>query len=282
MDNADFLTRIRTANTFLFSPASRPEMVRKALNKVSSPVIIDLEDAVALDEKQQARHYLDELLPHAATTHGGTIVRVNAPTDEQFLLDMESISNILEGNEQLRAGTVVMLAKAESAWSVDEVRRHLPGTPVLPLIESALGVINAVELAASDGVLRLALGALDLAAETGTDPESATIDHARTSMVLASAAAGLPGPVDSPRPEFGELEAVSTAARHARSLGFRGILCIHPAQIDPARDAFAPTEEEISWAHSVIGAADGASSVDGAMVDRPVLLRAQEILSSER
>lgn len=154
--------------------------------------------------------------------------------------------------------------------------------PLLPLIESALGVMNAMELATSDGVIRLALGALDLAAETGADPDSATIDHARTTMVLASAAAGLPGPVDSPRPEFRAPETVSTAARHARSLGFRGMLCIHPAQIDPARSAFAPTDEEIRWAHSVIGAADGASSVDGAMVDRPVLLRARAILSAER
>ncbi|HEY6934890.1 MAG TPA: aldolase/citrate lyase family protein, partial [Marmoricola sp.] len=153
------------------------------------------------------------------------------------------------------------------------------GVPVLAIVETARGVLRCDELADADGVVRLAFGALDLAADLGTD-DPGTLAQVRTQLLIASRAAGLAGPVDSVTTEVTDGEVAGRDAAAARAVGMRGKLCVHPRQVGPVSAAFAPTAEEVTWARRVLEAvADGGVGVvDGQMVDAPVLARARRIL----
>ena len=150
---------------------------------------------------------------------------------------------------------------------------------VVALVETARGVEDAGELAAVPSVTRLAFGGVDLAAELGVSPEDREpFAYARSRLVTTSAAAGLPAPVDGVTTDLRDTSQLEDDVRYARRMGFGGKLCIHPSQVAPVRDGFAPTEAERAWAHRVLAAGDGVSVVDGRMVDRPVLARARHIL----
>jgi len=146
------------------------------------------------------------------------------------------------------------------------------------LVESALGVANALELARVPGVTRLAMGAIDLALDLDAEADSPVLDYARAQIVVASRAAGIAAPLDSPSIAIGDLQAVEQSARTGRGFGFGGKLCIHPAQLDPVRMAFTPNEKQIAWARSVVSAGEAAVQVDGQMIDRPVTEKARRIL----
>jgi citrate lyase subunit beta/citryl-CoA lyase len=115
---------------------------------------------------------------------------------------------------------------------------------------------------------------LDLDAEA----DSPVLDYARAQIVVASRAAGIAAPLDSPSIAITDLHSVEQSARTGRGFGFSGKLCIHPAQLKPVRTAFTPTEEQITWARSVVSAGDAAVQVAGQMIDKPVTERARRIL----
>lgn len=258
------MTLLHTARTALFAPANRPDRARKALDGPAELVILDLEDAVGPQDKDAARSILLDIL-QSPTARDTIVVRVNHPDTDTGAADLEA----LQGQE-----VTVMIPKmtADTALPAD--------VPVIGLIESAAGVRDLHQIAALEGIERLALGAVDLAAELGCAPDSPTIDAVRSQLVIASAAVGMPAPLESPCVNFRDVEVVSAAAGRARRDGFGGMLCIHPAQLEPVTTAFRPTDEEVDWARKVLASGDDASSLDGEMVDRPVLLRAQRILSS--
>lgn len=178
-------------------------------------------------------------------------------------------------------GCAVMVPKAENP----RVLASLTGHPVIALIESAAGVLAAADIAEIDGVVRLALGTFDLATQLGVDPVDAeALAATRGAVVLASAAAGLTGPVDGVTAAIDDAERLTADTAYARRLGFAGKLCIHPRQLTPVAAAFRPSEEELAWARRIVDAADatGVAQVDGAMVDKPVVERAQRLLAAER
>lgn len=127
-----------------------------------------------------------------------------------------------------------------------------------------------------------AFGSLDDAADVGVEHTWEALLHARSMVVLASRVGGCPGPVDGVTTALRDPETLERDVAAARALGFTGKLCIHPAQVDAVRQGFAPTQEEVAWARRVVAAVEaepaGAVSVDGAMVDKPVLDRARRIL----
>src|SRR5699024_12035066 len=127
-------------------------------------------------------------------------------------------------------------------------------------------------LAAHPAITRLALGAVDLSTELGCEHRSATIDTVRSQIVIASVAAHLSAPLESPCVNFRDETVDFDAAQRARQDGFGGMLCIHPAQLSTVRSAFARSEKDIEWTHRVMAAGDSAASVYGEMVDRTVLL----------
>jgi citrate lyase subunit beta/citryl-CoA lyase len=163
------------------------------------------------------------------------------------------------------------------------------GPPVLAIVETALGVRSAFEIASAPRVAALLLGAVDLGAEVGLEPrpDAQEILYARSKLALDSAAAGVRGPFDVVHLDIRDEAGLEEQCRLARALGFRGKVCIHPAQIATVNRLFAPSEQELVRAREVIAAFEGQDegvvALNGTMIDRPVVERARRLLAeSER
>jgi citrate lyase subunit beta / citryl-CoA lyase len=263
------------AVTALFVPGDRPDRFARAAAAGPDLVIIDLEDAVPRAAKADAlAATLAALAPDGELR---ALVRIDVPGSGTFDTEVAELQDLAGRPGHGLLGLV--LPKADDP----AVLRALavgPARPALiPLVESARGVVRAAALAEAEGVSRLAFGALDFALDVDVAPAGPTADHARAQLVLASRAAGRAAPLDSPSTEISDLAAVGAAARSARALGFGGKLCIHPSQLVAVRTAFAPTADEVAWARSVVGAGEAAVQVAGQMVDRPLLERARRILA---
>jgi citrate lyase subunit beta/citryl-CoA lyase len=256
--------------SLLFVPASRPERFHKALGSGADAVIVDLEDAVAPADKDAARAALAAWLDPAHPV----LVRINAADTPWFAADLELLA---------RPGvSAVVLPKAEHPDDVVVASRAGGGLAVLPLIESALGFEQRRALAHADRVERLIFGHIDFQADLNMRATEEELLPFRTALVLASRLAGIAAPIDGVCTAIDDAELLQADALRARRLGFGGKLCIHPRQVAVVNRCFAPSAEEVAWAQRVI-AADTASggaavAVDGKMVDRPVVLRAQAIL----
>lgn len=259
----------------LFVPATRAGLIPKAQASGADAVIVDLEDAVAMDRKDEARDALAAFL--ADDPEARVIVRINAADSGELDADLA----LCEGHAGI-AG--IMSPKAESRGALERVARL--GKPVWPLLETPAGVLALESLTRVAGVEQFAFGALDFAFEANLTPDSdggrAVLDYARHQLLMHSHAAGLMPPLESVYPDFKSPERLHAIALRARDMGFGGMLCIHPAQIETVRTAFSPSEDELGWAQRVMDASrrnSGAFQVDGQMVDAPVLARAQRILA---
>lgn len=136
-------------------------------------------------------------------------------------------------------------------------------------------------IAASEAVIRLAFGNVDLAMDLGVEPDGReALLTARSLVNLALTSAGLPGPIDGVTTSLDDLDVVRSDSRYAAVLGFRGNLCIHPSQLSAVRLGLAPSHTQVEWARTILAGSSGgqARSVDGDMVDRPVEERARDIL----
>jgi citrate lyase subunit beta/citryl-CoA lyase len=265
------------ARSFLFVPGNRPERFAKALASGADAVIIDLEDAVPLDAKDTARAALAQAWPDFdADQRARLLVRVNPAGTPWHAADLAALG----GLPSLGA---VMLPKAENPQQVEHAFMA-SGVPVLPLIESAEGVGQLDAIARAQGVLRLGLGHIDLQADLSMrcGPDEAELAPVRLALVVASRRAGLPAPVDGVTTAKQDAEVLAADAQRSRRFGFGAKLCIHPAQVAGVHQALAPTDAECDWARRVLAAetaaGGGAFSVDGKMVDPPVLLLARQIL----
>lgn len=257
------------STTALFVPGDRPERFEKARRSGADVIIVDLEDAVVAERKALARENVTRAIDEGLAC----IVRVSAIGSSDGAADLAALA----ASSGASALLGVMLAKAESADDIS--RASTAGAPVIALIETAGGIARAGEIAAHPDAARLALGAQDLSADLGIDLDSGTMAALRGALVLASRVAGLPAPWDSPSLALDDADAVVDEARRAVADGFGGKLCVHPAQIEPVRRGFAPTQQQRDWAQHVIDAAEGAARMNGEMVDRPVMLRAERILA---
>ncbi|MBD0735605.1 hypothetical protein BGM09_21115 [Streptomyces sp. CBMA29] len=258
------------ARSFLFVPGDRPERFDRALASGADAVVVDLEDAVPPDAKEAALTHATALLGRAPAV----VIRVNDPRTPRGSADLAALGAV-------GAPVAVLVPKAEDAATVAAVLAALPpGSAVLPLIETAVGVLDARLIAAAPGVVRLVFGHLDLCAQLGLRPDdTARLVPARFALVAASAAAGLPAPVDGVCTEVRDRETVLVQARASLDSGFTGKLCVHPAQVPAVHEALAPDPDELAWALRVLELTteDDVTLVDGHMVDRPVHLRARSI-----
>ncbi|WP_433438344.1 HpcH/HpaI aldolase/citrate lyase family protein [Nonomuraea sp. CA-141351] len=259
------------SSTWLFVPGDRPERFAKAVASGADQVIIDLEDAVAPKAKARARR----AALHWLAAGGESWVRVNAPGTPWYDEDI----SVLGSSAALRG---IVVPKSERASDLVALAgRVAPGTELMALIESARGVLSAAAIVDCEPVARLAFGALDFALDIDADDGDDALLLARSTLVIASRAAGKPAPVDSVTTNLAPTAAASDA-RRARALGFGGKLLIHPAQVAPAAEAFRPTDHEVEWARGVLDAAretpNGAVGKDGHMLDRPVVERARRII----
>jgi citrate lyase subunit beta/citryl-CoA lyase len=264
---------MHTPRSALFVPADRPERHQKALDSGADAVIVDLEDAVAASRKDEARQILvDTLSDRTGST--GCLVRINSPLLDEGRADLAAVA-------RMRADAIVV-PKAD----VESVEiAAAAGLPLVALVETAAGILDAAAIARHPAVDVLMLGPVDLSLELGVSAEADgdPLATARGLLVLAAAAGGIPGPLDGPCVQAKDPEALAAEIDRARLLGFAGKSCIHPAQVEPVNAAFAPSEEEISWATKVSGAyADAGDSgvvvLEGEMIDLPVVLRARRII----
>lgn len=265
---------VERARTLLFVPGSRPDRFDKAVASGADLVVVDLEDAVAGPGKDAARTALADWLD-ASPPELAVAVRVNALGSEHHEDDVAALA----GRRGLCA---VLVPMAEDPSGLSALAERLgEAVDVVALVETALGLHRVHELACAPGVRRLALGHLDLAADLGSSTDDTAMLMARSTLVLASRVASLPGPVDGTTTALDDPGAAGADAARARSLGFTGKLCVHPSQVRPVTEAFRPSEQELEWAQRVLAAAPegGAVRVDGQMVDAPVVLRARHLLA---
>ena len=259
--------------SYLFVPGSRPDRFAKACAAGADAVVIDLEDSVAAADKNTAREAVAAWL----TPSQPVFVRVNVANSEWFLGDLKL------GGKPGIAG--VLLPKAERVEDIRTVAGHFSSTtPILLQIETAQGFANAPTMACAEGVQRLLFGSIDFQLDLGMAAEEDELLFFRSQIVLVSRVAGIQSPVDGVTTDINSPERVRDDTLRARRLGFGGKMCIHPKQVPVVNECFVPTAEEEAWAKRVVEASvashGGATSVDGKMVDRPVLARAEVILAS--
>jgi citrate lyase subunit beta/citryl-CoA lyase len=277
-------TRGMARRSVLFSPGDQPELMRKAPGAGADVVVFDLEDAVAPGEKDAAREAVREVVTDPGFDPSCEVcVRVN-PVGAGAGDDTEAV---LAGGEGVDS---VMLPKTADAEDAETLGRLLDeadaSAPVLALVESAAGVLNAQAIAAADPTDALVFGAEDLSADIGatrTD-EGTEVVHAREHVVLAASAAGVDA-IDTVYTNIEDTDGLAEETRFAAQLGFDGKMAIHPVQVAPINDAYTPSEDEIEWAERVLEAkreADaegrGVFRVDGEMVDAPLVAQAERVL----
>lgn len=269
------------ARSLLFVPATRPDRWAKAFESGADAVILDLEDAVAAAHKAAARDQLADRLPHLAYERlTRTWVRINAASTCWHGDDLA----VLRGWIGRGLGGVVV-PKSESVASLGEIAGRLGAQArLVALIESLAGLDAANGLAAAAQVVRLAFGHLDFQLDLGMrcSAEEPELAFARSALVAASRRAQLPAPIDGVTTDTGSRERLHADTLRARAFGFGGKLCIHPAQVAVVNDAFTPSSAEVEWAHRVVEQAarhgGEAFSLDGRMVDLPVIRSAEAIL----
>ena len=260
------------ARSFLFVPGDRPERFGRALASGSDVAVVDLEDAVAPSMKEIAAGHAVELLARSPDV----VVRVNDPRTPRGSADLDLLASV-------GTSVAVMVPKAEDVATIRRVREVLgPDATVLALVETAAGVLGVAALAAGPGVARLVFGHLDLCAELSIRPDDVSrLTPARFALVAASAAAGLPAPVDGVCTVVRDVDQVLAETRQSLDGGFTGKLCIHPDQVALVHQAFSPEEGELTWARKILAVATehDVGLVDGRLVDRPVYLRARSIVA---
>lgn len=225
---------------FLFTPANRLDWLEKATATDADAVIVDLEDAVAIDQKETARSNLAEALD-AAAARKPIILRINATGTEWHARDTMAAAAL--------PVVAVMLPKAESAAQCKEVARRC-GKPLIALLETGRGVHDALAIARS--AARLAFGNLDFAADLGLEQDRLALAHARSCLVLSSRVAGIASPIDGVTQEFDDLEVVEDDARHSRAMGFFRQAADPPQADRPGETRFAAQRgrDRMGRAHS--------------------------------
>lgn len=283
--------------TLLFVPADRPDRIAKAVASGADAVAVDLEDALSEARKQVGRSLAAAALGDVTDAAVSLVVRVNAIGTPHVAADIAGLTPVLDRL------TAVLLPKAESRDDVQELSALLERaetasgvavgrTRILATTETAAGVLAAREIAsASERVLTLLFGPADLSSELGLEPTAAGAElaTARSTVVLAAAAARVAQPIDGPHLVLHDDDGLETSALTARRLGFGGKACLHPAQLPIVARVFAPSDEEIAWARQVDqvfseAERQGHAAVrlpDGTFVDPPVAQRARSLLRAQ-
>ncbi|WP_328539317.1 HpcH/HpaI aldolase/citrate lyase family protein [Streptomyces sp. NBC_00344] len=275
---------MNTVLTWLYVPGDRPEVVAKALHSGADVVLVDLEDAVAPDRKAYAREATAELLSDPVPGPSPVHVRINALDGPLAQDDVRALAALpgLAGLRLPKAGGAAEV-RGVAGWAAAGGRADLP---LFPILESALGVERAYEIAtATPTVCGLALGEADLRADLGVLDE-AGLAWPRSRAVIAARAAGLAPPAQSVFPDVRDLDGLAASCARGRALGFLGRAAIHPAQLPVIEQAYLPSREEVSAAEDIVLAAAGDAGAlalaDGRFVDAAVVAGARRTLELSR
>jgi len=276
--------------SMLFVPANNPRFIDKAHTRGADAIILDLEDSVPDAELDVARAALRHAAQTVAQAGADVVVRINNP-DQLAAADIEAA--VFPGVKAL------LLPKARGAAHVRDISAQMAareetegmasGTVrLVPMIETADAYFQALEIARADKRnVALNLGGEDFAADVGMVPDGETLALPKQQIVIAARAAGLmPLGLFGTVADFQDLEGVRRAAETARRFGMEGASCIHPSNVPILNEAFSPNPEEVEHANRVItayaeatAAGQGAITVDGKMIDVPVVERAEKLLA---
>ena len=244
--------------TCLTVPASSPHMLEKAATLAADEIVVDLEDGIAVEVKESARENLS-----LAKARGILAIRINGITTQWWRDDLAAAIAVKPD--------VVVLPKAQTADEVAELIEALPpGIGLEVMVETARGLVEVERIAALGGPLEaLVFGPGDFGASLGVPVLTigeGSWDYALARISVAAHAFGLQA-IDGPYAALDDEDGLRASAQGALAHGFEGKWVVHPSQIDPVREVFTPTAYEIERARAILSAADGASRVDGAMVD---------------
>ncbi len=260
----------------LFCPADRPDRILKAA-ALGDALIIDLEDGVDASRRVKAREALMGLASQLDPRT--TLVRVNAHGTADGKLDLAALAS---------SGLhTCILSKADDAAHL----RALRPLRVIALCESARGILEAPAMASAENCVGLMFGSEDLATQLGggrsRDHErlSLAMQKARFDVLFAAKSRSIPA-IDTVFPNLGDPDGLSLEAAEAAQAGFEAKACVHPAQIAIVREAFLPSAEEVAWAVRIVEASQelgsGAFRLDSAMIDAPIVRRAQRVVERAR
>ena len=272
---------IASARSFLFVPANRPERFAKALASGADAVILDLEDSVPLSGKAEARAAIRQAWSELAPSTCAVVIRINSPETEwgrQDLLDLQDLSGL--------GG--IMVPKCENATTLQAVAQAFAGVPSLPIIESAAGYLALAEIAQAPQVARLVVGHIDFLADTGMNcsEDQRELDSLRFQVAMCTRLGQLAPAVDGVTVSVDDEALIRADTERALRFGFGAKLCIHPKQVPVVHATFAPTPSQVQWAQRVLAAMEASNGsavqLDGKMVDLPVVLQAQRLLSRVR
>ncbi|MFJ6991238.1 MAG: citrate (pro-3S)-lyase subunit beta [Limosilactobacillus mucosae] len=280
----------RLRRTMMFVPGNNPAMVKDAGIYGADSIMFDLEDAVSMAEKDAARDLVYEALQTQDYGDAELVVRVNGQDTPYYANDVRAM---------VKAGIdVVRLPKAEDAEMVKkldaditaaekEFGREEGSTMLMAAIESAKGVINAYQIAsASDRMMGIALSAEDYTTDMKTHryPDGAELEFARNMVLHAARAAGVAA-FDTVFTNMNDTEGFYRETEYIHQLGFDGKSLVNPRQIPMVNKVYEPTKKEIENAKNVENAikeaklkGSGVISMNGQMVDRPVVLRAERVM----
>lgn len=274
--------------SLLYVPGSSPRFLEKAHERGADAIIIDLEDAVAVNEKDAARAALARAVPMVGRGGAQVIVRINTHDETTMLADASAASE---------AGAFALyIPKVSSPEILHTLDRHLqpletaadrPPMRLAPLIEDPAGLLNAASIAAGPRVFALSAGGEDLATAMGAQPTPEVLRVPKLMIHYAAKAAGvLSFGLLRSTADYADKTTLSAAIREAKDFGFDGATCIHPSVVPLLNDGFSPSTEELDRARRLIAAADaatqagiGAFTFEGKFVDLPIVTRARALLA---
>jgi citrate lyase subunit beta/citryl-CoA lyase len=271
--------------SLLYSPGDDRSMLENAVATAADTVIFDLEDAVAPASKERARRTVQATLDELDDPDPTIAVRVN-PYERSGRDDVDAVVDEVDAPPDS-----VLLPKVDDADPVEALHDQLAvlgaaDVGIVPLIETAAGVLSAEEIAAAPGVTAVAYGDQDFTADIGatvTDDKTESL-YARQRTVVAAAAAGVDA-LDTVHTDIEDIEGLREQTEFVVELGFDGKLAIHPEQVPIINEAFTPSGDEIEWAEAVLAGQEQASAedvgvftVDGQMIDPPLVERARTIV----
>ncbi len=269
--------------SLLFVPGSRPERIAKALAAGADGVCADLEDAVAPDGKDEAREAVLSALAAPRSAGAPRLgFRINSPRTRAGLADLAAYA---QGDGRADFLMIPKVSHAEELVIIAEALGGPDAPPLWPVVESALGLKHAFDIAAAPGVEGVLFGGADYAADLGISLDWEPLLHARGTLAAAAAAAGV-ALMDVPYLDVADEAGLIEATRRARALGFTGRSCIHPAQVAGVIAAFAPSTEELEHARAVLDAFEkaegGAALFNGKLIELPVIRAARRTLAAAR
>lgn len=273
----------------LFIPGNNPAMLQNADVFGADSLILDLEDAVSPAEKDAARHLVAEYLRTRKPPYPSIFIRINGLDTSHFQNDLDAVcGEAIDGIMLPKAGVAEIKALALLLAGQESQKRLSKRIGILPIVELAKSVLEIEDIARLPRVVGILLGAEDLSADMEFERTKAgeEIAYPRARIAFACKANQIEA-VDTPFTDTADDEGLRADCRKAQNLGMTGKAAIHPNQLETIHGVFSPSPKRIEWAQRVLLAAQkakeqnlGVFSLDGKMVDKPIIERAEKILKA--